>query len=431
MKTGSLVTFILATVCASGVHAAPVRLHITGDVDTTQHYTKLAIMRQNDTPRNLQAEMPVVDGKVDYVFETPEADRFMLVAMEDLYTKSSFIPMPFMAEDGEMHFSSKIDDRLLKMHIDSASGELNKRHMAYVDHMEHVYQHRLDSIRNEWEMKPYDEYYTPEAKEFWGEFKALSSQIKEYPDSLALKEQRNEMYSHRDRLHEERKMYTPDYYEYEDAYRAVLHEMFEDDMQTFASSDEGLYGLSVLIDYLDREEDKDRVIDGYVTYYQAPYANTIMGQRMDKRVTGYELSHIGGRYPDYTLPDADGKEHHIKDLIGGKLTLIDLWGSTCGPCRVNSRSIKPIYEDYKDRGFEVVGIAREYGDLNLFHKAVEKDGYPWMQLIELDDVHEIFTLHGIPGAMGGTFLVSPEGRILLINPSPDELRTFLSEWYDK
>lgn len=432
MKASSVASLLLAA-CAYAQAAETVSLHIVGEVDTANHYKSLAIIRQNDTPNKVQAEVPVVDGKVDYVFAASEPDLFELVAKHDLYSQGMWIPMRFMAEDGEIRISGKLDDGLLCMALESASGHLNNQVMAYAAHKDQVYKPRLDSIRALRSQKPFEECLTPEAKAFWADFDALQELLKENPDSFPLRERLNAMYNQRDKMKEERSMYTAEYYALDDAYRGVVLDQFEEDMQAIGSSDNGFYALSLMIDWFQRRdigsEGKDRVVDAFFRHYQAPYASTIMGRRMEQLAASYELKHAGGRYPDFALPDADGNYHQIMDLIGGKLALVDLWGSTCAPCRVNSKSLKPIYEDYKDKGFEIIGIAREYGNLDRFRNAIESDGYPWTQLIELDDAHGIFNLHGIPNAMGGTFLVSPQGRILLINPTPEELRAFLANWY--
>ncbi|MDE7375521.1 MAG: TlpA family protein disulfide reductase, partial [Muribaculaceae bacterium] len=422
MKAKTIISLIVAAGGALAAAAQPVSLRIVGEVDTVLHYTRLAIVRQNDRIDNVSAEFPVTEGKVDYVFETAEPDRFELFAIEDLYNRGSWMPMAFMAENGEIRFSSESDERMLKMTMENATGHLNKQLMAYKEHDNQIYKPRRDSIFDAMNQIPHEDQLTPEAKALFDDLYAVFGLMKEYPDSLALEERRNDIYHQLEKLRDERKKNTPEYYVLEDAYLALSREQFEEDMQTYGASDCGYFGLSQLIESIGRQElgsdALESVVDAYITHYKAPYANTIMGQRMDKLVTGYEISHIGGRYPNYSLPDAEGNEHQIKDLIDGKLVLIDLWGSTCSPCRTNSMSMKPIYEDYKDKGFEIIGIAREYGNLDRFYKAVEKDGYPWMQLIELDDAHGIFQLHGIPTAMGGTFLVSPEGRILRKSPTP-------------
>lgn len=42
-----------------------------------------------------------------------------------------------------------------------------------------------------------------------------------------------------------------------------------------------------------------------------------------------------------------------------KVAMIDLWVSWFDPCRRKSQSMIPVYEAYKDKGFTIVGVARE------------------------------------------------------------------------
>ena len=99
--------------------------------------------------------------------------------------------------------------------------------------------------------------------------------------------------------------------------------------------------------------------------------------------------------------------------------------SWCGPCRRLSRSIVPVYEKYKDRGFTVVGVARER-DAEAMRKAIWRDKYPWLNLIELNDRAGLWNLYGIRGG-GNKFLVDRDGTILAIDPKPEKLEAILKE----
>lgn len=60
-------------------------------------------------------------------------------------------------------------------------------------------------------------------------------------------------------------------------------------------------------------------------------------------------------------------------------------------------------------------------------KSSNSIGYPWMNLIELNDKAQIWSKYGIPNAAGSTFLVDNTGRILAINPSAEEVETILEQ----
>ena len=135
---------------------------------------------------------------------------------------------------------------------------------------------------------------------------------------------------------------------------------------------------------------------------------------------------VGGRYIDFTAPDATGKEFKLSGLIEGKVALIDLWASWCGSCRVKSKSMISVYEKYKEKGFTVVGVARERNVADMVH-AVEQDEYPWLNLVELEDREKIWQKYGVGNGGGKVFLIDKSGIILAVNPTAEEVITILEE----
>ena len=93
-------------------------------------------------------------------------------------------------------------------------------------------------------------------------------------------------------------------------------------------------------------------------------------------------------------------------------------------------SMIPAYEKYKNKGFVIVGIAREYNDTERFKTAIEKDKYPWLNLIELDNKNDIWNKYNISNAAGCTYLIDKNGQILAINPTAEELDKILNEIYE-
>ncbi len=89
----------------------------------------------------------------------------------------------------------------------------------------------------------------------------------------------------------------------------------------------------------------------------------------------------------------------------------------------------PVYEEFKDKGFTVVGIAREKRRSDM-EQAVRKDGYPWACYAEVEDANNVWALHGIGNSGGGTFLVDSDGSLLAVGASADEVREILRKKLD-
>ena len=136
---------------------------------------------------------------------------------------------------------------------------------------------------------------------------------------------------------------------------------------------------------------------------------------------------VGGDYFDFTAPDLEGNDHTLSKEIAGRVALIDLWGSWCASCRIHSQELIPVYNKYKDRGFTVVGVAREYDNADAMKTAIRRDGYPWLNLLELDDRLGIWTKYGIGNAGGARFLVGRDGKILAINPDASQVEAILKD----
>jgi len=134
----------------------------------------------------------------------------------------------------------------------------------------------------------------------------------------------------------------------------------------------------------------------------------------------------GKPYIDYEARTVDGNLVKVSSLYKGKVALIDLWASWCGPCRRHSIDMIPIYEKYKDKGFTVVAIAHE-NELSAMTKAAQKDGYPWQSLIDLNDELHIWQKNGLGFSGGGMFLINRDGTIISTSTDVAELEPLIKK----
>ncbi|MFA6126138.1 MAG: TlpA disulfide reductase family protein [Bacteroidales bacterium] len=157
-------------------------------------------------------------------------------------------------------------------------------------------------------------------------------------------------------------------------------------------------------------------------YPDHPYSKTATDL-----MEGEKKIRVGGQFIDFTLPDLKGNEHKLSDLIRGQVALIDLWATWCGPCIRTSRSMIPVYQEFKDSGFIIVGVAGEIENTDQLVKHLEKEKYPWINLVEIDYKHGIWDKYNISNSAGMTVLVDQEGRILSINTDAEAVRAKLIE----
>lgn len=130
----------------------------------------------------------------------------------------------------------------------------------------------------------------------------------------------------------------------------------------------------------------------------------------------------GKKYVNFSAPDLNGKIINLSDKIKGKVALLDLWATWCGPCIAKSRTMVPIYNEYKDRGFTIVGVAGEFKNTDRLVKFLDKEKWPWQNLVELDRQNNIWQKYGVDGGGGGIFLIDEKGIISAKNPTADEVR---------
>ena len=104
----------------------------------------------------------------------------------------------------------------------------------------------------------------------------------------------------------------------------------------------------------------------------------------------------------------------------GKVVLIDFWGSWCVPCRISHPALKELYNQYKSKGFEIIGISNEIANSNrdkkkqdiAWRKAVKEDGLTWPQILydpAIKDIVKEYDINGYPTK----FLVDQNGKFVL------------------
>ena len=130
----------------------------------------------------------------------------------------------------------------------------------------------------------------------------------------------------------------------------------------------------------------------------------------------------GNMYVDFTVEHVYGydrsmdpqplkKEVKFSEFVGkGTYVLVDFWSPWCGPCRREVPNIKTVYEQYKDKGLEVLSLAvwERKPQSHTIETAAEL-GMDWLHVNNCGTIPtDIYGVEGIPHLM----LVGPDGTIL-------------------
>jgi peroxiredoxin len=142
----------------------------------------------------------------------------------------------------------------------------------------------------------------------------------------------------------------------------------------------------------------------------------------------------GSSAPDFLIHDMDGKPVSLKDYKG-KYVLLEFWGSWCSPCRWENPKLNELYDQYKGKGFEIIGIGMD--DKEALKKAIITDRITWRNLLvpEIFD-SKIAMQYGVVAAPSN-FLINPEGNIIakdlkefMVQEGHQSLSEKLSEIFD-
>jgi Thiol-disulfide isomerase and thioredoxins len=137
----------------------------------------------------------------------------------------------------------------------------------------------------------------------------------------------------------------------------------------------------------------------------------ISGKDFIKRLKIRSSIMPGSLFPSMILTDTLNQAFDISSLKG-KIVFIDIWSSSCRPCREEIPQLIKLYEKYKDKGFTVIAISLDE-DKTKWLKAIEKDQQPWQQFCELKPWvnNSLLRKWGID-FMPYNFLIDKDGKLI-------------------
>lgn len=126
------------------------------------------------------------------------------------------------------------------------------------------------------------------------------------------------------------------------------------------------------------QEEMATIIDTYSDKVKKNYAGKVLDSLKKSNLNRL------AKFQQYKQ-DINGNPIDLK-ATHARYVLLDFWGSWCKPCRASHPHLKELYTEYKDKGFEIIGIAQEMSKDTAqlrrnWETAVKEDGLTWRQVL--------------------------------------------------
>ncbi|QDO94393.1 AhpC/TSA family protein [Formosa sediminum] len=199
-------------------------------------------------------------------------------------------------------------------------------------------------------------------------------------------------------------------------YKAMVDENQTHDIEFMKANKDALVSILVLERHLGNKnisfETKKEIYDNFTPRIK----DTRVGKTVGDAIKAESATAIGSVVENFSAPNPEGKTIALND-IKGKVTIIDFWAAWCGPCRRENPNLVKVYNQYHDKGLEILGVSLDGTPKQKDAKAewiaaIEKDGLAWHQVSNLDyfndPIAKQFNIRAIPA----TYVLDADGKII-------------------
>ncbi len=155
------------------------------------------------------------------------------------------------------------------------------------------------------------------------------------------------------------------------------------------------------------------------TLFLEKYQEQAEMMRMTTQADGLSKPVVGEPFPQFSETDIDGRTW-TNDGVKGKVMVLNLWYSGCGPCRKEM----PILSTWKEMFPDVLFFSATYHDEALTRKITGQHNFNWTHLIEAKDMMSWVQGEGFPL----TIVVDKNGVVRhLVHGTNEEKRASILE----
>ncbi|KQC32142.1 hypothetical protein AAU57_01500 [Nonlabens sp. YIK11] len=385
-------------------------LQLSGRVVDAEYETIILISPNQDVYRDSLIEIPIVEGKFLYV-DTLEYPQEMNIAFKESVEDGIFRTMPVFLENEKINLTIYDEEKFDQNEIDG--GTLNEEYKNYKQGLSFRFDHKTKPLKDSLSvLKKNGLDESDSAKFLYSALRNATNQDEKVP-----------IYQQIDSLRESGNFYTEPAQKLNDQLEKIREEQRKF-QQEYIDNQLNVVGYFLLFESLIFEKEE-------IDVYAARNTIKLLSERNPNHpyndlatslVEAIDNARVGSKYTDFTAPDLFGNEITLSDKMNGEIILLDLWATWCGPCIAKTKTMIPIYEEFKDQGFNIIGVAGEYENTNNLKKFLNREKWPWLNLVELDKKNSIWHKYGVDHGGGGMFLIDKTGIIIAKNPTAEQVK---------
>ncbi|CAM3387390.1 TlpA disulfide reductase family protein [Aequorivita lipolytica] len=192
----------------------------------------------------------------------------------------------------------------------------------------------------------------------------------------------------------------------------IVGEETEYKKQFLKDNGNSLFAVMLISEMVGRKELTPEEASEHLEKLHPKIASSEIVQDLKTNLETMKKAEVGSAAPNFSAPTPSGETMSLKDALG-KYTIIDFWASWCKPCRIENPNVVKVYNEYHDKGLNIISVSLDKAEQkDKWLQAIKDDKMDWYHVSNLqfwqDPIAVQYNVRSIPA----TFLLDENGMII-------------------